>query len=45
MLFNSGTFLQFFGAFLLLYWLARGSLALRNLLIVAASYMFYGWWD
>ena len=45
MLFNSGAFLQFFGAFLLLYWLARQSLAARNLLIVAASYLFYGWWD
>jgi alginate O-acetyltransferase complex protein AlgI len=45
MLFNSGVFLQFFGAFLLLYWLVRRNLARRNLLIVAASYLFYGWWD
>jgi D-alanyl-lipoteichoic acid acyltransferase DltB (MBOAT superfamily) len=44
MLFNSGVFLQFFVAFLLLYGLARNSLALRNVLIVAASYLFYGWW-
>ena len=44
MLFNSGVFLQFFAAFVLLYWLARNSLALRNLLILAASYLFYGWW-
>ncbi len=44
MLFNSGAFLQFFAAFLLLYWLARNSLSLRNLLILAASYLFYGWW-
>ena len=45
MLFNSGVFLKFFAAFLLLYWLVRNSLAGRNLLIVAASYLFYGWWD
>lgn len=45
MLFNSGVFLQFFAAFLLLYWLARNSLPARNLLIVASSYLFYGWWD
>ncbi len=45
MLFNSGVFLQFFAAFLLLYWLARNHLRARNLLVVAASYLFYGWWD
>jgi D-alanyl-lipoteichoic acid acyltransferase DltB (MBOAT superfamily) len=44
MLFNSGVFLKFFAAFLLLYWLARGSLKARNVLIVLASYLFYGWW-
>src|SRR2546421_429960 len=45
MSFNSGVFLQFFAAFLLLYWLVRNHLHYRNLLIVAASYLFYGWWD
>jgi len=45
MLFNSGIFLLFFAAFLLLYWLVRENLDARNLLIVAASYVFYGWWD
>ena len=45
MTFNSSVFLQFFAAFLLLYWLARGHLRARNWLIVAASYLFYGWWD
>ena len=44
MLFNSGIFLQFFAAFLLLYWLVRSSLSRRNWLILAASYLFYGWW-
>ena len=45
MLFNSGIFLQFFAAFLLLYWLVRNNLRYRNILIVLASYLFYGWWD
>jgi D-alanyl-lipoteichoic acid acyltransferase DltB (MBOAT superfamily) len=45
MLFNSGVFLQFFAAFLLLYWLVRSHLHARNILIVLASYLFYGWWD
>ena len=45
MLFNSGVFLEFFAAFLLLYWLVRDSLRWRNLLIVVSSYLFYGWWD
>ena len=45
MLFNSTVFLQFFAAFLLLYFLCRNSLTLRNLLVVAASWLFYGWWD
>lgn len=45
MLFNSGVFLKFFAGFLLLYWLVRNNLRARNLLIVAASYLFYGWWD
>ena len=45
MLFNSGVFLQFFAAFVLLYWLARNSLPLRNWLILGASYLFYGWWS
>ncbi|MBI4327792.1 MAG: MBOAT family protein [Chloroflexi bacterium] len=45
MLFNSNDFLLFFGTFLLAYYLARRHLAARNLLIVIASYIFYGWWD
>jgi D-alanyl-lipoteichoic acid acyltransferase DltB (MBOAT superfamily) len=45
MLFNSNIFLAFFAAFLLLYYLARNHLRLRNVLIVIASYLFYGWWD
>jgi alginate O-acetyltransferase complex protein AlgI len=45
MLFNSGVFLKFFAAFLLLYWLVRNNLIARNAVIVAASYLFYGWWN
>ncbi len=45
MLFNSDVFLRFFAAFLLLYYLVRGHRAWRNVLIVGASYLFYGWWD
>jgi alginate O-acetyltransferase complex protein AlgI len=45
MLFNSDIFLKFFSAFLLGYFLVRNHLKLRNLLIVIASYLFYGWWD
>ena len=45
MLFNSTVFLQFFAAFLLLYFLCRNSLVLRNVLVVGASWLFYGWWD
>ena len=45
MLFNSGEFLRFFAAFLLLYWLVRSNLRARNILILAASYVFYGAWN
>src|SRR5262249_41658403 len=44
MLFYSVVFLEFFGAFLLLYWLVRDSLTARNVLIIVASYFFYAWW-
>jgi len=45
MLFDSSNFLIFLGAFLPAYWLVRSSLRARNGLIVAASFLFYGWWD
>jgi len=46
MLFNSIDFAIFLPIVFLLYWfLANKSLKLQNLLIVAASYLFYGWWD
>ncbi len=45
MLFNTTEFLLFLTAFLLLYSLVRAHLHLRNVLIVAASYVFYAAWD
>lgn len=46
MLFNSIDFAIFLPIVFLLYWfVANRSLRLQNLLIVIASYVFYGWWD
>lgn len=45
MLFNSIEFLLFLPVVFAIYWSLRNSLRLQNLLIVLASYLFYGWWD
>ena len=46
MLFNSIDFAIFLPIVFLLYWIVTDrNLKLQNLLIVAASYLFYGWWD
>lgn len=46
MLFNSIDFAVFLPIVFFLYWFVfRGNLKLQNLLIVVASYVFYGWWD
>ena len=46
MLFNSLDFCVFLPLVFLLHWyLMRHSLRGQNALIVAASYVFYGWWD
>ena len=46
MLFNSFDFAVFLPIVFILYWFAANkNLKLQNLLIVAASYLFYGWWD
>ncbi len=46
MLFNSIDFAIFLPIVFALYWLlANKHLKLQNALIVAASYLFYGWWD
>jgi alginate O-acetyltransferase complex protein AlgI len=46
MLFNSIDFAIFLPVVFVLYWFVTNhQLKLQNLLIVAASYLFYGWWD
>ncbi|HUT99326.1 MAG TPA: MBOAT family O-acyltransferase [bacterium] len=46
MLFNSITFAVFLPIVFALYWsLNRAPLKLQNLLVIVASYVFYGWWD
>ena len=46
MLFNSIDFAIFLPIVFILYWFVTNSnLKLQNLLIVAASYLFYVWWD
>lgn len=45
MLFTSIEFLIFLPAVFLIYWLLRRQVRWQNLLVVAASYLFYGWWD
>ncbi len=45
MLFNSLDFAIFFPIVFILYWIVSKNLLLRNLLIIIASYTFYGWWD
>lgn len=45
MLFNSFEFLVFLPIVFLLYWFVFRSLRWQNLFVVAASYLFYGWWD
>ena len=53
MLFNSFEFFVFLPVFFLLYWWvfdflikeAKHQLLFQNLLVVAASYLFYGWWN
>jgi len=46
MLFNSIDFAIFLPVVFILYWFAcNNNLKLQNLLLVVASYVFYGWWD
>ena len=45
MLFTSIDFFVFLPVVFALYWLLRRQLRWQNLLVVAASYLFYGWWD
>ncbi|MEQ8809655.1 MAG: hypothetical protein RIE59_11355 [Imperialibacter sp.] len=46
MLFNSIEFLLFLPVVFALYWFVFGkSLRLQNVVLMVASYVFYGWWD
>ncbi len=45
MLFNSYEFLLFLPIVFLLYWFVFRNKRWQNLLVVVASYVFYGWWD
>lgn len=46
MLFNSIQYLLFLPTVFALYWFVfKKSLKYQNLLLIAASYVFYGWWD
>jgi D-alanyl-lipoteichoic acid acyltransferase DltB (MBOAT superfamily) len=46
MLFNSFEFLIFLPVVFILYWFVfKKSIRYQNLLLVVASYVFYGWWD
>ncbi len=45
MLFNSFDFMIFLPIVFLLYWFVFTKRKWQNLLVVVASYVFYGWWD
>jgi alginate O-acetyltransferase complex protein AlgI len=45
MLFNSTAFFIFFACVYATYLACRGNLRVQNILLVVASYIFYGWWD
>jgi D-alanyl-lipoteichoic acid acyltransferase DltB (MBOAT superfamily) len=45
MLFNSFEFLVFLPIVFMLYWFVFCGRRWQNLLVVVASYVFYGWWD
>jgi D-alanyl-lipoteichoic acid acyltransferase DltB (MBOAT superfamily) len=46
MLFNSIQFIIFLPTVFILYWFVfKNNLKFQNMLLLAASYLFYGWWD
>ncbi|MCL4121882.1 UNVERIFIED_CONTAM: hypothetical protein GTU68_014030 [Idotea baltica] len=45
MLFNSIEYLIFLPTVFILYWLLRGDYKKQNILLLIASFIFYGWWD
>lgn len=45
MIFNSIPFLLFLPVVFILYWFVFKKLSCQNVLLLVASYFFYGWWD
>jgi len=45
MLFNSFEFFLFLPIVLAVYWLLKGDFKKQNVILLAASYFFYAWWD
>lgn len=45
MLFNSFEFIVFLPIVWLLYWFVFRRRNIQNIFVIAASYLFYGWWD
>ena len=46
MLFNSLAFLIFFPTVFIIYWsIPNNKIKMQNVLLLIASYVFYGWWD
>lgn len=47
MIFNTSAFLVFFVLVFTMYWVLNNhtNLRIRNLFVILASYVFYGWWD
>lgn len=45
MIFNSIPFLLFLPVVFILYWFVFKKLSYQNILLLVASYFFYGWWD
>lgn len=45
MAFHSFAYLLFLPCVFLIYWSLKRSYRLQNVVLLAASYLFYGWWD
>ncbi|MBP6697696.1 MAG: MBOAT family protein, partial [Flavobacteriales bacterium] len=45
MLFNSLAFAAFLPLVFALYWALRQRLRAQNIVLIAAGFLFYGWWD
>ncbi|WP_042277785.1 MBOAT family O-acyltransferase [Nonlabens tegetincola] len=45
MLFNSLEYLVFLPLVFALFWMFKSQLNIQNLILLIASYVFYGWWD